>query len=172
MARFFNLFDLVLEAMGFVAAVLLGLMALGITAEILVRGFNLGSLPWMIEIVEYSLLAVTFLGAPWVLRLSAHVSVDIVVEYISPRSRRRAELAANAIGILVCGVIFYYGLKSTIELYNLDTKIYKIMTVKEWWLFALVPVSCAMMLVEFVRRFVRRGEPQDDEASDNPEASL
>ena len=172
MARFFNLFDLVLEAMGFVAAVLLGLVALGITAEILVRGFNLGSLPWMIEIVEYSLLAVTFLGAPWVLRLSAHVSVDIVVDYISPRSRRRAELAANLIGILVCGVIFYYGLKSTIELYNLDTKIYKIMTVKEWWLFALVTVSCAMMLVEFVRRFVRRGEPQDDEASDNPGASL
>ena len=171
MALLLKLFDFVLEAIGFMAALLLGFVALGITAEILVRGFDLGSLPWMIEIVEYALVAVTFLGAPWVLKHSAHVRVDIIVDNIPPKYRRGADLAANILGICVCGVIFYYGLKSTIELYNLDTKIFRILTVKEWWLFALVPISFAAMFLEFVRRILR-GDQAKDDASDLPEAGL
>ncbi len=155
MAFFLKLFDFILEVMGILSAVLLGLVALGITTDIIVRGFNISSLPWMIELVEYALVAVTFLGAPWVLKHSAHVSVDIVVENLPPGLRRAVEHTANVIGIGVCGVIFYYGLKSTIELYRLDTKIFRILTIKEWWLFALVPVSCAAMILEFVRRIFR-----------------
>ncbi len=153
-----KLFDIALDVMGAVSAVLLGLIALGITTDILVRGFNLGSLPWMIELVEYGLVAVTFLGAPWVLKHSAHVSVDIVVENLPAGLRRIVEVVANLIGIGVCAVIFYYGLRSTIELYHLDTKIFRILTIKEWWLFALVPVSCGAMILEFVRR-IFRGRP-------------
>ena len=161
-----RVFDIVLETMGALAAVLLGLVALGITADILVRGFNIGSLPWMIEVVEYALVAVTFLGAPWVLKHSAHVSVDILVENLPPRARRALELAANLIGLGVCGVIFYYGLKSTLELYRLDTKIFRILTIREWWLFALVPLSCAAMIVEFLRRIFRKPAGPDVDAPD------
>lgn len=172
MRTFLKCFDFVVEALGFVSALLLGVVAVGITAEILVRGFNLGSLPWMIEIVEYSLLVVTFFGAPWVLKHSAHVRVDIVVESLSPRYQRLAELAANLIGIAVCAVIFYYGLLLTIDLHGRDTKIYKIMTVKEWWLFALVPVSCAVMFVEFIRRIARRDPASHTDASDTSGSGL
>ena len=166
MTLFFRVFDIVLEAMGALAAVLLGLVALGITTDILVRGFNIGSLPWMIEVVEYALVAVTFLGAPWVLKHSAHVSVDILVENLPPGARRVLEIAANLIGVGVCSVIFYYGLKSTIELYRLDTKIFRILTIREWWLFALVPLSCAAMVVEFLRRIFRKRPTPDVDISD------
>ena len=152
MVRFFRLYDALLEALGIVAALLLGFVALGITAEIAVRGADLGSLPWVIEIVEYSLLAVTFLAAPWVLRHSAHVSVDLLLEILGPRGRRLAALAANVIGLIVCSAIFYYGLRSTLDLYFADIRIFKIMTIREWWLFALVPVSSALMTIEFGRR--------------------
>ena len=67
MKRLSRLFDALLESMGALAAFLLALITVGITAEIFIRGFNLGSLPWIIEAVEYSLLGVTFLSAPWVL---------------------------------------------------------------------------------------------------------
>ncbi len=152
MARISKVYD----ALGMVAALLLALVTLGIAAEIVVRGAGLGSLPWMIELVEYSLLAVTFLAAPWVLKHSAHVSVDLLVEIVGPRGRRILALVANSAGLIVCAVIFYYGLRSTIELYAADTKIFKIMTIREWWLFALVPVSSALMAIEFGRRLYRR----------------
>ena len=156
MARISKVYDALLEALGMVAALLLALVTLGITAEIVIRGTGLGSLPWMIEIVEYSLLAVTFLAAPWVLKHSAHVSVDLLVEIVGPRGRRILALVGNSAGLIVCAVIFYYGLRSTIELYAADTKIFKIMTIREWWLFALVPVSGALMAIEFGCRLYRR----------------
>lgn len=166
MKRLSRLFDAFLESMGALAAFLLALITVGITAEIFIRGFNLGSLPWIIEAVEYSLLGVTFLSAPWVLKRSAHVRVDIVVENLRPGARTLAQIAADIVGTAVCAVIFYYGLKSAIRLYELDTRIFKVMTIKEWWLFALIPFSCALMIVEFLRRIVRT--IRDDESGERP----
>ncbi len=151
-----RLLDRLVDFFGSVAAALLALIALGICAEILIRGFDIGSIVWMIEVVEYGLLAVTFLGAPWVLKQSAHVRVDVVLDAVSPRRRRDLEMVGNVTGAIVCVVLFVYGLRSTIELYALDTKIFKILTVREWWLFAVVPLSCLLMTIEFVRRIRRQ----------------
>lgn len=171
-----SLFDRLLDVMGGIAAALLAAATLAITAEIVIRGLGIGSLPWVTEAVEYTLLGVTFLAAPWVLKKGAHVRVDIVVENMPPRAQRTADLAANLAGIVVCAVIFYYGLKSTIGLYETGTRIFRVMVVKEWLLFSLVPISCALMLIEFARRIVRgsrlrgaleaqRGDPHGGEAS-------
>ncbi|MXY42406.1 MAG: TRAP transporter small permease [Rhodospirillaceae bacterium] len=168
MVRLSKVYDTLLEALGMIAALLLAFVVLGITAEIVVRGTGLGSLPWMIEIVEYSLLAVTFLAAPWVLKHSAHVSVDLLVEIVGPRGRRILALVANSAGLIVCAVIFYYGLRSTIELYAADTKIFKIMTIREWWLFALVPVSGALMAIEFGCRLFRWAAAAGEEPAARP----
>jgi TRAP-type C4-dicarboxylate transport system permease small subunit len=172
MTRFWHWFDRMLDLMGGLAAVLLAVVTLVITANILIRGFNLGSLPWTDEVVKYSLLAVTFIAAPWVLRKSAHVRVDIVVENMPPGLQRHADLLANVIGLVVCAFIFYYGLKSTIELYDSGTKIYEVLTVKEWWLFAPVPVSSGLMLIEFARRIVQGRSSRDSDEKPGGEASF
>ncbi len=167
-----TLYDRLLDFLGMLAALLIGGAALLIAVEIVLRGFSVGSLPWVIEAVEYTLLAVTFLAAPWVLRAGAHVRVDIVVENLRPRLRRIADAMSNVIGILVCAIIFYYGLKSTIGLYESGTRIFKILVVKEWWLFSLVPFSCGLMIVEFARRLFQRRSPLADSRTPTGEAGL
>lgn len=175
MKRLGHLFDVLLEALGALSAILLAFVTLGITAEILTRGFGIGSLPWMIEAVEYSLLGVTFFGAPWILKRSAHVRVDILVENLRPARRMIAQVSADVVGLIVCAIFFYYGLTSTIRLFDLDTRIFKVLVVKEWWLFAVVTFSCALMFMEFLRRLARtvsgsqgsgkQGTPEVDKAS-------
>lgn len=167
-----RLYDRLLDALGMLAALLLAGAALLIAVEILLRGFSLGSLPWVIEAVEYTLLAVTFLAAPWVLRAGAHVRVDIVVENLRPRFRRIADAMANVIGLVVCAIIFYYGLKSAIGLYDSGTRIFKILVVKEWWLFALVPFSCSLMFIEFARRLIQGRSPPAETKIPTGEAGL
>jgi TRAP-type C4-dicarboxylate transport system permease small subunit len=167
-----SLFDRLLDAMGGVAAGLLALATLAITAEILIRGLGLGSLPWAIEAVEYALLGVTFLAAPWVLWKGAHVRVDILVETMPPKAQRAADLLANLSGVVVCGVIFYYGLVSTIGLYNTDTRIFRVLVVKEWWLFSLIPFSCALMLIEFARRILRGSRQRNADDTPRSEANF
>lgn len=172
MKKLSSLFDRLLSAMGGVSAGLLALGTLVITVEIFIRGLGIGSLPWAIEAVEYALLGVTFLAAPWVLWKGAHVRVDILVEIMPPKMQRAADLLANISGVVVCAVIFYYGLVSTIGLYNSDTRIFRVLVVKEWWLFSLVPFSCALMLIEFARRIFKGSRPRDADVTPGSEANF
>jgi TRAP-type C4-dicarboxylate transport system permease small subunit len=108
----------------------------------------------MIEAVEYAILAATFLSAPWVLYLGQHVRVDLVVSSLSAAASRRVDIAVNVIGFAICVALLYYGARVAHEAYALDTKIFRTMVVREWWLLATLPLAAGLMALEFVRRFV------------------
>jgi TRAP-type C4-dicarboxylate transport system permease small subunit len=147
-------YSAVVYACGGAAALLIGAIALGISADVVTRKFGIANLVWMIEAVEYAILVATFLSAPWVLHLGQHVRVDLVVSGLSTAAARRADLAVNVIGFAICAVLLYYGARVAYEAYSLDTKIFRTMVVREWWLLATLPLATALMAVEFVRRFV------------------
>ena len=46
-------------------------------------------LVWVLELTEYALLWVTFLGAAWLLRQGGHVQVDVIVDFMSRRWKKR-----------------------------------------------------------------------------------
>jgi TRAP-type C4-dicarboxylate transport system permease small subunit len=152
-------FDGLIDACGALSAILIGLIAVAITADVITRGFSIANLPWVLEAVEYALLAATFLGAPWVLKKSAHVKVDLVVSSLSARQQARADLAVNVLGFLICAAIGYYGFRTALDVYLSDTLIFRTMTVKEWWLLSFLPFSCALMAIEFLRRTLRTLRP-------------
>jgi TRAP-type C4-dicarboxylate transport system permease small subunit len=133
---------------------LIGAIALGISADVVTRKFGIANLVWMIEAVEYAILAATFLSAPWVLHLGQHVRVDLVVSGLSAVAARRVDIAVNLIGFAICSVLLYYGTRVAYEAYSLDTKIFRTMVVREWWLLATLPLATTLMAMEFVRRFV------------------
>ena len=58
-------YRLVIQAMAWVAAVLLGLMALAVTFDVLARNLGWGNTGWVVEVSEYSLPVATLLVAPW-----------------------------------------------------------------------------------------------------------
>src|SRR6056297_1071857 len=71
-------FDAVLRACAWVAAALFAAIALAITVNVFSRNFGTGAIFGLFDLVEYALLAATFLAAPWVLSRNSHVAVDLV----------------------------------------------------------------------------------------------
>jgi TRAP-type C4-dicarboxylate transport system permease small subunit len=143
---------IVVNGCGALAALLIAAIALGISADVVTRNFGIANLVWMIEAAEYAILAATFLSAPWVLHLGQHVRVDLVVSSLAGAVARRVDLAMNIVGFAVCATLFYYGARVAYEAYALDTKIFRTMVVREWWLLATFPLAMALMALEFVRR--------------------
>ena len=82
MASFSRVFDRLIDFLGLLASVMICLLAFGVATDVIIRALNIGSMPWALEMSEYLLYGVTFLGAPWVLRAGGHVNVDIVVKQI------------------------------------------------------------------------------------------
>ena len=152
--------------------IVLGLLILLIAAEIGVRFFGLGSLPWLIEIVEYVMCGGTFLAAPWVLRQGAHVRVDILLTSVPQRVARRIEQVTDLGGCVISGVLFYYGCVAVAQTLQAKEILYKSWWTPEWIVLLPAPISCLLMLLEFVLRFLRVEGAVSDKIDPTTRASI
>ena len=145
-------YRLVIQAMAWVAAVLLGLMALAVTFDVLARNLGWGNTGWVVEVSEYSLPVATLLVAPWLLYRSEHVRLDVVLTMLPKRAALALERIADVIGILICIVFVWYGAKLILDSARLGSMVVKTLAIPEWWQYALVPVCFLLLAVEFGRR--------------------
>jgi TRAP-type C4-dicarboxylate transport system permease small subunit len=147
-----RVYILCVNACGAGAALLIAAIAFGVSLDVLTRGLGIANLVWMIEAAEYAILGATFLAAPWVLHRGEHVRVDLVVSNLSVAATRRLDVVVNCIGLAICLVLAYYGVRVAYEAFALDTKIFRTMIVKEWWLLSTLPLAATLMAIEFLRR--------------------
>lgn len=145
-----------LHAGAVAAALLLGVLALLVTADVVARNLGWGTLPWILEVSEYCLPLVTFLVAPWLLSRSEHVRVDVLLATLPRQVARALDLAADAAGFAVCAVFVVYGVKAITRSAQQGSLVMKSIVFPEWWLFAPVPVSFAFLAIEFLRRLSAR----------------
>ena len=146
--------DRLVDALGLVAGALLcGLVAL-ICLDVTARTFKLFPTPWSLDIAEYALYAITFLGAPWVLREDGHIAIEIFVERLPPRARRWARHAADALGGVVCAVLLYYSSRALWRSYAAQNLVYETFVFPEWYLYVIAPPVFLLLLLLFLRRMV------------------
>jgi len=141
-----------LHAGAVVAALLLGVVAGLVTADVVARNLGLGTLPWIIEVSEYSLPLATFLIAPWLLHRGEHVRLDVVLAMLPPTWARALDRVASVVGVAVCAVFVVYGARTVTSSAQQGSMIIKAIVFPEWWLYVPVPVCFALLAVEFGRR--------------------
>lgn len=124
----------------------------GISIDVIVRNAGYGVVPWMLEAAEYCLFLATFLGAPWVLHLGEHVRIDMFVTKLPRRLRRIVEIAMDATGLAVSAAILYYSASVALVARADGALVIKELIFPEWWIFAVVAFSAAMMCLEFLIR--------------------
>jgi TRAP-type transport system small permease protein len=148
-------FALLVAALGAVFAVIIAFIALSVTGDNLMRNFGLGNIPWLNEVIEYLLYTGTFLAAPWALRLGAHVRVDILVSSLPRAAAQRLEIVLDILGLIISGMLFYYGVVAVYDSWVAEAKQYKMLTVSEWLLLVPFAVACLLIAIEFIFRILR-----------------
>ena len=149
-----------------VAGVLLCVLALLISLDIATRQAAGFSMPWSLDVAEYLLYLITFLAAPWVLVSGGHITVDLVVARLAPTARRRADLAANAIGAAASLLLSWFAGRVWWRSFHDGTLVYETFVFPEWWLFAAAPPVFLLLAAVFVRRVA--GPPADGPATADP----
>ncbi|MDJ0947573.1 MAG: TRAP transporter small permease [Alphaproteobacteria bacterium] len=144
-----------LDLCGLAAGLTLAVMAAMISLDVLIRNLGIGNFPWLLEVAEYALYLSTFLAAPWVLRLGAHVRVDLILNSVPERVARIMEVVVDVLGAVICLVLVWYGLLAAIDSFAVNARFDKELIVSEWWLLMAIPVSSAMLFVEFLLRLRR-----------------
>jgi len=150
-------YDAVLYGMAWAAGFLMAAMMVVIFVDVVLRNLGYQSSAHFFTFTEYALLAVPCLGAPWLVREKGHIYVEIVFMYLGPRQRLALRYLIGALCILVCAVLAWYGSLVTIGDFMQNEKDVRSMDFPRWLVVGFIPLSFAMMAVEFLR-FLIRGE--------------
>lgn len=152
-------FDRLIDALALGSALLLVLLTLLIVTDVSARTLRLFSIPWSLEATEYMLYGLTFCGAPWLLRDEGHIAVEILLERLSAPARRRMRRVTDALGVLICGVLFVYACRVLWSSYASGTMIRKSFEFPEWYTYVIVPPVMLLLFGVYLRWLVRPPAP-------------
>ena len=141
-------------------ACLLFLIAAIICFEVLVRALGGASRLWVIEVSEYALLFITFLGAPYLLEKNAHVLMDLLYNSFAGKTRLLVQGLNAAIGLTACAILTVIGVQVVLEQFEVGVREVTVMRPLSWWITAALPLGMGLMSVQFLNQLLRtfRGE--------------
>jgi C4-dicarboxylate transporter DctQ subunit len=150
-----GIFDLIVDSLAFLAGVLLVCTVIIVCFEILMRYFVGKPQIWTVEVCEYILFSLAFLGAPWLLKKDGHVSIDIVVAQLGGRSRNYLELFSKAGGIVVSAIICWFSAVTAWDCYASGVVVTKTLTIPKFYFLSLISLGYFVLLLEFGRQFLK-----------------
>jgi TRAP-type C4-dicarboxylate transport system permease small subunit len=165
-----DLFGNLLEKLFFAACGVLFLMMLMICADVLLRNVplvkSLHGLSWADEISESMLYLITMLAAPWLLRQSRHIRVDILLHAMPARVGWYCEWITDVIALACCSIMVVSGVEATYASYSSGMLTIKTLVTPEWWSLAPLPITFLLLAIEILFRMQRLAEgaraPRDD----------
>jgi TRAP-type C4-dicarboxylate transport system permease small subunit len=147
-------FDALLRACAWIAAAIFGATALAITLNVILRNTAGTTIFGLLDVVEYGLLAATFLAAPWVLAKHAHVTVDLVTAALPTAIARPLARVTALIGFAVSAVFLWYAVEAAVASAARGSMIRTSFVVPEWWALSAAPLGFALICLEFLRQAI------------------
>ena len=170
--------DSLLNGLAYFAGLLVVTVTLSVLYEVVARYFFNSPTIWAVDLTEYSLVYITFLGAPWVLRDHAHTRVELVVERLRPRLRLTVGILVSLIAAAGAVVMAWEGAWETWESYLGGHAELKAWRVYRWPLILPICVGSLMLVIEFLRQawnnfgVLSRGDPIPDQSAPIGQDSL
>ena len=149
-----EIFDHVINFLAFLAGALVILLMLITCFQVVMRYVFHSPFGWVVEICEYMLLYITFLGAAWLLREDGHVRVDIILNFLHPRPRKILILVTFGICALACPFLVLYGMAITWDYFERGTLVMQTINMPRWVLMAVIPMGGFMLTIQFLRQFL------------------
>ncbi|GAB4349506.1 MAG: TRAP transporter small permease [Gammaproteobacteria bacterium] len=136
--------------LGYIAAALL-VVAIVVVCHMVFNRFVL-NLPtsWQTEFVTYSLLASTFLGAPWVLLTRGHVNVELIPLMLGKRGRFILALVAYSFSALLCIVLTWTSYQFWYEAWESGWSSDTIWAPKLWKAYLAMPVGFFAISLQYI----------------------
>ena len=145
-------FDRILGCMALIAAILLTFTMLSVTTDVVMRYVLDRPMLWVVEITEYILLWIPFMGAAWLLKHDGHVKVDILLSRLNPRVQTRLSTITSLLGMMICLVLVWYGIKVTWNYFIEGRYVYSPLSIPTAYVMGIVPLGSFVLLIQFIRR--------------------
>ena len=145
-------FDIVVDVGAFVATWLIAVMALTIGLEVLMRRVFSNSLPWVIQVNEYAVMAIPFLAGAWLLKQDGHTRLTLVMERVSPRTANLMRVSTSVLAAVICAVLVWKTGSRVWEGIEAGTIIRgDAFSIRQIWIWWVLPFGFALLCIQFLR---------------------
>jgi C4-dicarboxylate transporter DctQ subunit len=104
-----------------------------------------------IEIIEYALVYITFLGASWAVPRGAHIDIDVCVQAMPKSWQRVCALLSNLISLGVALVLTIFGATTTWTAYARHMFKPTVLEIPTWIVLIIIPIGSALLALRFLR---------------------
>lgn len=143
------------EIIGTLVGISIAGFVIAIAVDLFLRLFKIGTLAGVQELIEYTLFTGVFLTAPWLLRLGAHVRVDLLLSNLPRKALILFERIIDVIGIIICLAMAWFSWINLSNSWIFNAVQRKYFNVPEWILLCVVLASFVLLATEFIFRFFR-----------------
>ena len=149
----FRFIDRAIEIFAVIAGICLVAVMLLICWGVAQRYYFNAPVPWITEIIEYSLIYITFLSAPWILRDEGHVRIDLVLSLVGTRVREGMELIGEWVSIALCLALIVCGMESVMLHVQRNIIETNVLDIHKAWLLTPIPLSGFLMAMQLLKPF-------------------
>ncbi len=145
-------FDSVLGALNFLGAAILAFLMIAVCWDVIARSFAGKPLTWVLEFTEYGLLYITFLCTAWVLRNEGHVTSDLILSSLSPKTRAAFNTITSILGAVICLILTWFG--AEVSWGKLQSGAFQPTAIQppDFPIFVIIPTGSFLLFIQFLRR--------------------
>lgn len=147
-----RLFDGLLNAMAAISGAILIFMMLLVCYDVVMRYLFRNPTGWAMEVCEYLLVYITFLGSPWLLREKGHVNVDILF-FFFPKTGRPLNIFTSFTAAVAAFILFFFCASATWDYFHRGITMIKMLSIPKWLVFWVMPLGCIFLSIESFRQF-------------------
>lgn len=147
-------FDSIINFMAVMGRIVIIIISLLIITDIVALKFFNYSFSWIMEVSEYFLVMLTFLGVAWLLKEDGHIKLDLLLNRLSERNRIKFEIFNSCIGAIISSVITIYGFTATLNLHERGIKTETILEIPRFLLILIIPISFIFVFIQFIRNLI------------------
>lgn len=148
--RFVRLVTTLSKLSGLVAACLIAAGVVIVCHMVFVRYVLNENTIWQTDFVTYSLVAATFIGAPYVLMTKGHVNVDVLPIYVGDRARYWLALSAALLSLAFCLVMTILTAQFWHESWENNWVSDTMWRARLWIPYSAMPIGLALLTLQYV----------------------
>lgn len=144
-------YDYLIYGMAILAGAGLVWLMVSTITSVVMRNMGVQPFAWLFTSAEYSILYLTMLGAPWLVREKGHVHIELLTAALPDATRAWVSRGVSLACVLVCAMLAWKGADlamTNLERGDFDVRAYFF---PRWILTISFPVAFGCMAIEFAR---------------------
>jgi len=109
---------------------------------------------WGEEIVRYAFIYLAWIGASAAVRDRAHIRIDVIYNYVSPRVKALLYIFGDLVMMIVAVLALYWSFETVSVSWEFGSVTHGLRVSKVWFLMA-VPIGFGLMIFRLVQSFLR-----------------